>query len=83
MPQYHFHFRSGHKTTLDEAGAEFRNLDAAREEALASARELLADAIKAGSGVPERIVIADTSGREMETVSVKDVLPPFLRNERR
>jgi hypothetical protein len=80
MPRYYFHFRSDHGTALDDQGTDFPDLSTAREQALASARELLADAIRAGDhDGPQRVVIADASGRELATVSMKDVLPRFLR----
>jgi hypothetical protein len=78
MPRYFFHLRNRHET-IDEEGSEFADEDAARKEALASARELLADAIRRGRNFPpEQIVIADASGHELATVNLKDVLPAYL-----
>jgi hypothetical protein len=39
----------------------------------------LADAIRLGRNFPpEQIVIADASGHEVATISLKDVLPTYL-----
>jgi hypothetical protein len=55
------------------------SLDAARQEARQAARELLAEAIKAGKAkVPEAVVIADEDGRTLEVLSLASVLPPSL-----
>ncbi len=63
----------------DPTGEEFSDLAAAREEALASAKEILAGALK--SPHPELIdcfVITDDEGRELDTVPLKDALPKGL-----
>lgn len=39
MPRYYFNIRQGKFLLADEEGEEFANLDAARQEAVASARE--------------------------------------------
>jgi hypothetical protein len=78
MPRYFFHLRNQHET-IDEEGCDFADEEAARREGLASARELLADAIRLGRNFPpEQIVIADASGHEVATISLKDVLPTYL-----
>jgi hypothetical protein len=78
MPRYYFHLRNHHET-IDEEGCDFADEEAARKEALATARELLADAIRRGENYPpEQIVIADATGREVATVNIKDVLPGYL-----
>jgi hypothetical protein len=69
--------RSGRWLTLRRFGGNSL-LEAARDEALHSARELLADAIKASSHPIDGFVIADDSGRELETLSLRDALPKGL-----
>jgi hypothetical protein len=50
---------------------ELPDVEAARREALLSARDLVCQAIKAGKPtVPEAIVIADEAGRPLEVVPV-------------
>jgi hypothetical protein len=80
MPRFYFHIRNADEMTLDDEGTDLPDLNAARELAMASARELLANAIKEGRGrVPEGIVIADAFGRELATVPIRDVVPSHLR----
>ena len=48
----------------------------ALREALLAAREILAEAIKSGKQrVPDAVVVADESGRAIETVPLAAVLP--------
>lgn len=59
---------------LDEEGLDLVDVRAAREQALASVREDFANAIKIGSlPSPYSIIITDASGREVETITTKDV----------
>lgn len=48
MPTYFLNIRDGADVALDSEGAEYSSLREAREDALASARELSADALRAG-----------------------------------
>jgi hypothetical protein len=76
MARFYFHMRTGERVDRDTDGAEMPNLEAARAEALQSAREILADAIKAAkSDLLDCLVIADEEGQELATVSLKDALP--------
>jgi hypothetical protein len=78
MPRYFFHLQKANEA-VDEEGLDLPDEQAALKEAVASARELLAEAIRAGRDLrPERIVIADATGREVATVNMKDVLPGSL-----
>lgn len=79
MARFYLHMRSGDRLERDLEGSELSDLNAARNEALQSAREILADAIKSPS--PElfdSFIIADESGRELETVLLRDALPKGL-----
>jgi uncharacterized protein DUF6894 len=83
MPRYYFHVRSANDTVLDEEGDDLPDLEAAHRQALASARELLGNAIKAGRDpVPESIVIADALGLVVMIVPLKNVLPSRFREGR-
>jgi hypothetical protein len=76
MTRFYFHMRTGERVDRDTDGAEMPNLEAARAEALQSAREILAEAIKAAkSDLLDCLVIADEEGQELATVSLKDALP--------
>ena len=62
----------------DVEGARLTDALEAREMAMRSAREILADAIRAGKNrIPEAIVIADEQGRAIETVPL--AVPPTGR----
>jgi hypothetical protein len=78
MARFYFHMRTGDHVEIDTDGTELPGLTAAKDEALHSAREILADAIRASRHPVDALVIADDSGRELETVSLKDVLPKGL-----
>jgi hypothetical protein len=59
----------------DQEGTELPTVEAAHEEAEASAREFLADALRRHSEVNgKRIEIADANGSVIETIRVRDVL---------
>jgi hypothetical protein len=79
MARYYFHIQIGDTLATDDEGIDCPTVAAAKQEALASAREMLANAIKFDQPrVPDCFVIADASGREVLRVPVKDVLPPYL-----
>jgi hypothetical protein len=77
MARFYFHMRTGDRIERDTEGAELANLEAARTEALLSAREILADATKAPRQpkLMDCFVIADEKGRELATVSLKEAMP--------
>jgi hypothetical protein len=76
MARFYFHMRTGEHVDRDTDGIEMPNLEAARAEALGSAREILAEAIKTPKPVfLDCFVIADEKDRELATVSLKDALP--------
>lgn len=78
MTRFYFHMRTGDHVEPDTAGTELPSLAAAQVEALQSAREILADAIKAANDPIDEFVITDESGQELATVSLRDALPKDL-----
>jgi hypothetical protein len=54
-------------------------LNEAKREALQGARELLAEAIKSGSSVPEAFVIADEAGQTVHVLPLAEILPKPLK----
>jgi hypothetical protein len=75
MPRYYFHIRDAPGVALDDEGAELTDLDAARDEARASARDLLSERLKSRNlGERQTIEIADASGTVLETLAVEKVL---------
>jgi hypothetical protein len=81
MPRYYFHIRNADDMALDEEGSDLPDLNAASRQALASAGELLANAIREGKdSIPESIVIADANGQELQSVPLKYALPSRFRD---
>jgi len=80
MGRYYFHLRlDDDRIIADQEGTDLPDTVAARLEALAAARQLLADAIKSGSEhFPKAFVIADAEGHELETVPLAAALPRRL-----
>jgi hypothetical protein len=76
MPRFYLHMKSGAHPIKDEEGVDLPTPDHARAEALQSARELWADAIKAGRDLrADAFVIADEEGKQPIFVPVTEVLP--------
>jgi hypothetical protein len=81
MGRFYFHLRMGEKVITDQEGSDCFDIAAARLEALAAARHILADAIRSGrDDTPEAFVIADSEGRELATVPLAVVLPRRLKD---
>jgi hypothetical protein len=80
MSRFYFHVRSGEGIATDDEGTECASVEAAREEALAAARELLADAIKASKDVmADCFIVADANGKELMVLPFSEALPVHLR----
>jgi len=80
MAKFYVHFRSRDKFDKDEAGVDLPSLAEAREAALFSLRDLLAESIHAGSKRSvEAAIITDGNGRELMTIPVQDVLPETVK----
>jgi hypothetical protein len=75
MPRFYFDILDDEGTIPDYEGNECPNLGAARQEAEASARDLLTDDIRAHREVDNRRVeVSDACGRVVATFSLKDLL---------
>ena len=81
MPRYYLHIQQGGQLPQDPDGIECPNVEAARAEAVAGIRDILAVAIEYGAndGLDGAIVIADESGRELMTIPFSEALPPRMR----
>ena len=80
MARYYFHVRTGDTIDPDPDGTDLPDPGTAEKEALAAARELLANAIKrAKDDVPDCFVVADEQGRHLRTIPLGEVLPQRLR----
>jgi hypothetical protein len=63
MPRYFFHIKDEVETIRDMEGAEFHNLDAVREEATESAREMMSVDVRQGHRPDGRtFVVTDEQG---------------------
>jgi hypothetical protein len=81
MGRFFFHIRMSDQVISDQEGLDLPDVAAARLEALAAARYILADAIRSGSdNIPEAFLIADGEGRELETVPLSVALPHRLKH---
>jgi hypothetical protein len=75
MPIYFFHIRGGEAQAEDKEGTDLPDLEAAMREARESAREIVADNLRAKEDVDSRrIEVADSDGRVLGTVTIRDVL---------
>jgi hypothetical protein len=76
VPRYYLHID---EFGTDPEGTELPDLEAARREAILSAREMLAEwIIVAADEIPLKILIADEQGNVLATVHMRDVLPRAL-----
>jgi hypothetical protein len=75
MPRFFIHSRDRVGLIEDVEGSDWPDFNAARSEALASARELLAAQLKANQtdGV-EQLEICDALGHMLATVPLRDIL---------
>ena len=75
MPRYFFHMRSDQGFIRDPDGSELPDLDAARAEAIVSARHLLADMLKHGREVDgQAFEIADEADEVLARIPFRSVL---------
>jgi hypothetical protein len=80
MARFYINFRNGDEIAKDDEGLDLPNLEEARAAALVSAREILADNVKGGAKNPlQAVIITDESGREIMTITAKEVLPDPLK----
>jgi hypothetical protein len=80
MGHFYFHLRSGVQLIPDDQGQDLPDVSAARREAILSARDILAAAVRANQAeVPDAIVIADEAGRALDAVPLAEVLPEALK----
>jgi hypothetical protein len=72
MPRFFINVRSGNMLVEDPEGYNLPNFEAARDEALAAAREIMADGLKAERLDCDQLEIHDESGQFLTTVLVRD-----------
>ena len=75
MARYFFHVREGSILNRDEEGQELPNAEAARREALSSAREILGEKLLHGGSLDSRTIeIADETGHVVDELNTRDIL---------
>jgi hypothetical protein len=77
MPRFYINsLNARDQLAEDDEGSDFPSLENAREAALTSAREVLADHIKYQAGIPlKAVIIADERGQELVTIPATECLP--------
>jgi len=75
MPQFYFHIRDEDGLTRDAEGQDLPDLEAARREAVNTAREILSEKLLHGGSLNHRIIeIADATGDMVGQINSRDVL---------
>jgi hypothetical protein len=83
VARFFFHIKDGLRLIRDEEGTDLVGIASARSHALQSARELCADAIRAGKELDaDAFVITDGEGQNLTFVPVAEVLPSRLRGRK-
>ncbi|MFL5090486.1 MAG: DUF6894 family protein [Xanthobacteraceae bacterium] len=81
MAKYFFHIKHGNQLIRDEEGSDLADPAQAYEEALKSARELLAMIIKEGRDLSfDAFIIADAQGEQVMFVPLTEALPKQLKD---
>jgi hypothetical protein len=79
MPIYFFHQQTGNDLLEDAEGSDLPDLEAARSYGLEGMREMLGNSIRWNLTPPDRIVVADDSGRQLLSVAATEVLPDAIK----
>jgi hypothetical protein len=80
MPRYYLDVLDGGQVIEDPDGIDFADRDTAIDEAVKSARELVAHGIMQNEDVSEQsFIIRDGNGETVATVPFRDALPGRLR----
>jgi uncharacterized protein DUF6894 len=78
--RYFINFLRAGQTIKDDEGQDFPGLEEAHAASIVSAREILANDIKAGSSEAlEAVFITNGDGQRLATVHATDVLPEPLK----
>jgi hypothetical protein len=79
MPRYFFHISHAGRRVEDQEGSDFDALEAARKEAAASLRDLIAAALR--SGAPSTLIaidVADNEGSILATIDLIEAMEPVF-----
>lgn len=85
LPRYFLHILTLDGRRIEDLeGFDLPDMEAARQEALAGAGEILAHAIRSGQDLKdEAILITDEQGRDLERIAFVDAVPRSLRERLR
>jgi hypothetical protein len=72
MPRFYFNLRNSKEFLEDPEGQECESLTAARQEAILSAREIIAARVKSGKNPDGQFEITDITGQLILTVPFPD-----------
>jgi hypothetical protein len=76
MSRFYFHIRDGEGLVPDEEGMDLLDLEAAKNEAVISAREIMANNLRSGRPLNGQwFEIVNEAGDIVATVKFKDVIP--------
>ena len=77
MPRYFLHVQDGSDILEDPCGQDFTDLPAAEREAAASARDLMAEALRCNEplGLKKKMLVNDAAGRTVFTITFGAALP--------
>jgi len=82
MPRYYFHIEDDGDTIVDREGIELADLDAAREEAVAGAREIMSeDVLRGRTADGRRFVITDDWGMVLAEVPFRATIAASAQPE--
>ena len=73
MPRYHLNLFND-ADVMDEEGAEFPDLAAAKAEAIRGARALMADHVVQGRAITLSIEVADESGKVLAVIPFRELV---------
>jgi hypothetical protein len=77
MQRYYFHVRDGDDFLVDSERLDFATLAEVHREAIQSARDMLADLLRAGKALDGQLIeITDEQGTILEIVRFRDALTP-------
>jgi hypothetical protein len=75
MPRYFFHIKDKASTSIDKNGIELDDLDAVREEATESARQMMSEQVLRGQTPDgEEFVVTDEQGQTVLTFPFKEAI---------
>lgn len=75
MPRYFFHVRDGTEISCDPEGQMLADLEAAKREAVNSAREMIGERVLHGGAVNGRTIeISGEDGKVLATINTGEVL---------